>query len=895
MTPASLAPVMEPDQSLAAASEAPGAAAGSPLPFPVVGIGASAGGYAALLALLQNMPPSPGMALVVILHLAADEPSAADKVLQRATGMPVVQVAHTMPILPDHVYVIPPDRSLAMRDGHLLLDQLERSPGRPVAIDFFLRTLAQAHKERAIGVVLSGMGSDGTAGLACIKEMGGATIAQLPSDAEYGSMPHSAIESGMADFVLAASAVPAKLAELRDIADTIRRRALQGRALDGGPLDIGSETLVRDVLAVLRERTGHDFLHYQRPALLRRLERRLQVRGMPDLEGYHRLLQRDSSEARALLKDLLIGVTSFYRDPDVFDALGRLVLPSLFQPGRQAPRVWSAACSTGEEAWTLAMLLDAEAARSGEGRDWQVFGSDLDEYAIEVARAGAYPSSIVDAVPAQQLQRYFTLEAGQYKVRRTLREQVLFTPHNLLQEPLFSRLDLISCRNFLIYLNMEMHRQMLKQFHFALNPGGYLVLGSAESVDAAGDLFEPVDASHRLYRARPVARTPLAPAAPGRAALPKSAAGRRADADDGAGAAPHRRGRLFSFAEIHLHKAAELAPPSILLNADADIVHVSEQAARFLRAGGGEPTRELGALVLPELQLALRVALFQARKSGRPASTGPVRYQRAAAVCAVDMRVLPFRDAHAEGELMLVEFMELPGVVPETAPQAALHAAPEESVLLRQLDEELHHVRKQLQDTIEQAEASSGEMRVYAEEMQTTIETLRAGAEELERGREELMASRRELAADNRELRRRAQESAKAHDDLASLVASSGVATIFLDRDMRILRYTPRIADFFNVLPADIGRPLLHITNRLDYPHLAEDAGQVFNTLQTLEREVRSKDGRDYIVRVHPHRTATDRIEGAVMSFIEIASRHAGEAAQRANEQAGAAGKDVHG
>lgn len=855
------------------------------LPFPVVGIGASAGGYAALMTLLQNMPPSPGIALVVILHLAADEPSAADKVLQRGTGMPVVQVTHTMPILPDHVYVIPPDRSLAMHDGHLVLDQLERSRGRPVAIDLFLRTLATAHKERAVGVVLSGMGSDGTAGLACIKEMGGATIVQLPSDAEYGGMPRSAIEAGMADFVLAAGAIPAKLAELRDLANAIRSRALHGQALDGVPLDLGPwpEHTLGEVLDVLRERTGHDFTHYRRATLLRRLERRLQVRGMPDLAAYREVLRRDSSEPRALLKDLLIGVTSFYRDPEAFEALDRLALPALFQPGRAAPRAWVAACSSGEEAWTVAMLLADQAARSGEGQAWQVFGSDLDEHAIDVARAATYPLAIAESVPVAQLQRHFTLEAGEYKVRKALRDQVLFTRHNLLHEPAFSRLDLISCRNFLIYLNLEMHRHLLKQFHFALNPGGILMLGSAESAEAAADLFEPVDAAQRIYRARPAAHTPAASFVRAAREAPAPQQPIALDTDGGTPPAQRRR-RLFSFAEIHLHKAAELAPPSILLNADADIVHVSERAARFLRPGGGEPTRELAALVLPPLRLALRAALFQARRSGRQATSGPVSYEGTDGIHAVDMQVLPFRDPHAEGELLLVEFHEPLPDAADIADVAAAHAPLDDGALLRQLDEELRHARRQLRETIEQAEVSSGEMRIRAEEMQTTIEELRAGAAMLEHRGAELLSANQELAADNREQRLRARESSKAHDDLANLVASSGVATIFLDRDMRILRYTPRIADFFNVLPTDVGRPLLHITNRLDYPRLAEDAAAVFDTLQALEREVRGKDGRDYIVRVHPYRTTTDRIEGAVMSFFDITSRRAAEDALRASE-----------
>jgi two-component system CheB/CheR fusion protein len=849
----------------------------SRVPFPVVGIGASAGGYPALMTLLQNMPPHPGMALVVILHLAADEPSGADRLLQSATDMPVVQVTHTMPVLPDNVYVIPPDRSLAMRNGELVLDRLDRSAGRPVAVDIFLRTLAEAHREYAIGVVLSGMGSDGTAGLACIKEMGGVAIAQLPTDAEHGGMPRSAIESGMADFVLPAGEIPRKLIELRDVLCAIRRKACAGHRLDGVPLDMGPrpEVALRDVLEVLHERTGHDFTHYRRPTLLRRLERRVQVRGMPDLASYYRVLQKDSAEAHALLKDLLIGVTSFYRDREAFEALERMVLPGLFRSGAGPLRAWVAACSTGEEAYTVAMLLAGQAARhaegGGAGRDWQVFASDIDEHAIEVARAGLYPDTIAESVPEVQLQRWFTRHGDRFKVRKPLRDRVLFARHNLLHEPAFSRLDLICCRNFLIYLNREMHRHLLQQFHFGLNPGGYLMLGSAESVEAATDLFVPVDAAQKIYQARRVARPVHAPAAPAsvHVALGAPAAAGARDAVDPASSSM-RRGRLFSFADIHLHKAAELAPPSILLNADGDILHISEQAADFLRQAGGEPTRELVRLVPPELQLALRVALFQARKSGHQAGTGPLRYERAGRVHALDLQVLPFQDPHAEDGLMLVRFVALPDAGPEAA-QAP--AAPQDQALLGQLDEELRRTRRQLRETVEQAETASSEMRLYSEEMQATVEELRASVSELERSRADLLSANQELAATNLELQRRATDSAKAHDDLVNLVVSSDVATIFLDRDMRILRYTPRIAEFFNVIPADLGRPLLHITTRLDYPRLAEDAAEVFATLQALEREVRSKDGRDYIVRMHPYRTTEHRIDGAVLTFFDITQR----------------------
>ncbi|MEW6763800.1 MAG: CheR family methyltransferase [Pseudomonadota bacterium] len=844
--------------------------------FPVVGIGASAGGFQALATLLENMPPDPGMALVVILHLAADGPSAADKVLQRATDMPVVQVSHTTRILPGKVYVIPPDRCLRMNDGHLVLDQLERRSARPVAIDIFLRTLAMAHGEHAVGVVLSGMGSDGTAGLACIKEMGGVTIAQLPADAREAAMPRSAIEAGTADFVLPAGEIPHKLVELRDMSEKIRRRGLLDSTTDPGPLfDMGvhPRAVLREVLELLRARTGHDFSHYRRPTLQRRLERRLQVRGLPDLAAYYRLLQNDADEAQVLLKDLLIGVTSFFRDREAFAALDRDVLPGLLGSlaEEQTLRAWVAACSTGEEAYTLAMLL-AERVAGPEGwRRIQVFASDVDEHAIEVARAGVYPASIADNVSPEQLQRHFTRAGEGYKVRKALRDLVLFAPHNLLHDPAFSRVDLISCRNFLIYLNPEMQRHVLQQFHFALNPGGILMLGSAETADAAAHQFEPVDAVHRIYRSLPAAlRTAGGVVAP---PAPDIAPPQPAQAPPFA-----RRGRLYSFAEIHVHKSAELAPPSILLDAEANIVHVSEAAARYLRPAGGEPTRELAALVAPELRLPLRAALLQAHRGGRAARTGLLRHAGQGGKEAVDIAVLPFRDQHAEGELLLVQFHVHPGEAPGAA------ACDDDGPLAQRLDEELRQTRRQLQDSLEQLETASGEMRVYSEEMQTTVEELRARADEAERGREALASRQLELEADNRKLRKKAEEAAKAHDDLANLVASSGVATIFLDRAMRIVRFTPRVADFFNVIPADIGRPLADITNSFDDPGLAEDAAAVFDTLQPLEREVRGKDGRDYIVRVHPYRTTTHRIDGAVMTFFDVTERKRVEAAQRESD-----------
>lgn len=698
------------------------------LAFPVVGIGASAGGFAALATLLQNLPPAPDMALVVILHLPPDRHSSADRVLQCATALPVVQVAHTLPILPNHVYVIPPDRSLTMQAGQLMLGELVRTPGDRTAIDVFFRALALAHRENAVGVVLSGMGADGTAGLACIREQGGVTIAQLPADAEESAMPQAAIDAGLADFVLPAAQIPARLVALRRAGDAIRLRARAGlRHAPAGtaPFDMGPEPdrVLEKILALLHAGTGHDFRQYKRATLLRRLERRLQVCGLVDLPGYCSVLERDPGEVRALLKDLLIGVTRFFRDPDAFAVLERTVVPDLFR--RTAPeseiRVWAAACSTGEEAYSLAMLLADGAAALGRAPRFQVFASDIDVQALDVARAGLYPASIAADVPAARLQRHFTAENDGYRVRKALRDRVLFAEHDLLHDPAFSHIGLITCRNVLIYLNREMHRYLFDRFKFALDPGGYLMLGSAETTEDAAHLFVPVDAARRIYRvsapahagpqetetAQPVPGGPDA-AAP---ALPEPA--------------PPLRGRLFSFAEIHLQKAATFAPPSILVNAASEIVHIGEQASRFLQLAGGEPTRDIVALVAPELRLELRTALFRAGKSGEQAGTGPVRYRSPDGARDVDMTVLPFYDEGAEGQLMLVTFRDV------QAATAPLPAAAPDATLAETLGDELRQTRDKLRETIDQSDRAGAQMRTAHEELQTMVEELRAANQEL--------------------------------------------------------------------------------------------------------------------------------------------------------------------
>ena len=827
--------------------------------FPVVGVGACAGGLPALIALFGNLPPQPGMALVVVLHLGPDAPSAIDRQLQRATGLPVMQVIERVPLRPNQVYVIPPGRSLKMEDGYLIAGEPPHAPGMPMTIDVFLRTLAEAHAERAIGVVLSGEGSDGVAGLACVKKHGGVTLAQLPDEAGERGMPQAAIDSGMVDFVLPAARIPARLTEMRDVMHAVRRGGLQGDAPPELPLfDMGERHNERleAVLSLLHRHTGHDFRKYKQATVLRRIERRMQVRAVPDLPAYHQLLRQDAHEPDALVQDLLIGVTSFFRDHEAFNALEHAVLPHIFHdraPGDPL-RAWVTACSTGEEAYSLAMLL-AERAQYIDGAPaMQIFATDIDARAIAAARAGRYPDAIAADVAPARLARYFTIEDSDFRVRKLLRDRILFARHDLLHDPAFSKLDLITCRNVLVYLNREVRRQLLEVFHSALNPGGYLFLGSAESADLAPDLFVAVDRRHRIYQAQPAGQA-------GRRlmfALPRMEGGRtaaRAPAaaqDPGATNAP-------AWAELHQRTLALLAPPSVLVDGQGKILHAAEGAGAFLRFGGGEPSTQLLALAPPDLRADLCAALFQAHRSGKAAHTGPLRYRQDGAERAVSLSVVPVPDAGGGEGLQLVRFEAVEATV-----EAILGSAPR---------------------NLEQADTVNAELARANARLQASVEELRADIEEFEVHREEMQSRNEELYTVSAELQARAEEAAQANDDLSNLIASTDIATLFLDRRLRIQRYTPSVTRIVNIIAEDLGRPLADLSGKVDTARLLDEAVGVFASGKPIEREALSSDGCYYIVRIHPYRTARERIEGVVLTFFDISSRRKAEKALRESEQ----------
>ncbi|CAH0278468.1 MULTISPECIES: CheR family methyltransferase [Pseudomonas] len=857
----------------------------STLDFPVVGIGASAGGLQSIKLFFENMPQDNGMAFVIILHLSPDHQSVADKIIQESTRMPVLQVTETVPIEKNRVYVIPPARRLLMNGNNLEVVENDPQLGRHASIDLFFRDLAQVHRERAFCLVLSGSGSDGAVGLSRIKEQGGITLAQVPEDAEFDGMPRAAIETGMVDLVLPVVEMPQKLLDLWHNSREISLPAANDPELQSfasvSERDAAlAEQMLHDILILLRTGTGHDFKHYKRATVLRRIERRMQVTAQPDLGAYYRYLLSNPEETKALLGDMLIGVTNFFRDREAFEALERDIVPQLVgaavsaQPEKEEIRIWSAGCSTGEEAYSLAMLVNDQLQLEDSKASLQIFATDIDERAISFGRAGLYPQAIVTDVPPTRLRHYFIKEDEHYRIRKEIREKVLFAKHSLLSDPPFSQIDLIVCRNLLIYLDREVQREILQMFHFALRSGGFLFLGSSESADACHELFTPVDKRNRIFRAKTGTassrRTPTVP----RGGYVRSNISRQAP--------QNVVQRKLSFADIHQRALERYAPPSMIVDTNADILHMSESAGRFLRHVGGELSRNLLTLILPELRLEIRTTLFQVQQSGLAVKSREVPVKHEERRYKVSLEAQPYKDEESDGEFILVIFEE---VEVDPAQATATPLLQTESQVLSNLERELQRTKLHLQDTIEQSEISSEELKASNEEMQAINEELRSATEELETSKEELQSINEELLTVNYELKTKVEETDKINDYLTNLIASTDIATVFVDRSMRIKWFTPRATDIFSMLPVDTGRSLLDITHRLHYDNLASDAASVFESLNMIEREVSSTDKHWYIARLLPYRSSEDRIDGTVLTFIDITKRREAEEELRLGEE----------
>ena len=812
----------------------------------IVAMGASAGGLRALQAFFSAMPADTGAAFVVIVHLDPERRSELPALLGGRTRMRVVQVRDRQKLEPNHVYVIPPDRRLELVDHEIQATPFSEPHGQRSPIDLFFRSVADRLGD-GFAVIFSGAGSDGVVGVRAVKESGGIILVQEPSEAEYPSMPRAAIATGIVDVVLPVQQLAARLCDLI----RVKQAAAANPEVD--------DELLRRVLAHLRVRTGHDFTKYKRSTVLRRIARRMQVTRSSDLTGYYDYLRDNTDEAQALLADLLISVTTFFRDKEAWESLKKLALPHLFENRDPADpvRAWICGCATGEEAYSVAMLLLEEIGRHEVRPPIQIFASDLDARALSAAREGRYPAEIEADVNEDRLRRFFTREGDMYRVRQELRDIVLFAHHDLLKDPPFSRVDLITCRNVMIYLDRELQEQVCSTFNYALNACGYLMLGPSETADHPPALFRNLDRNARIYQTalKPGEKPRLLPRLLGpirvREYLPPLAP-------------PATPIGMLNDVIAHRRAIENLAPPSILVDENHRVVHLSESAGRFMQPAGGALTGDIVELVRPELRFELRSSLHRVFEQNMPTLSLaiPVRFNGKAHRVLIQVRAV---ENAPEGRLAMVIFVEGEEVTEKLA-----EAGQADDETVRRLTQELELTQARLRTVREESDAANEELRAANEELQSINEEYRSTSEELETSKEELQSINEELQTVNSELKLKLEAISRAHSDLQNLMAATDFGTLFLDSGLRIKRFTDRATDLFSITPTDEGRPITDFTSQLDDGALIKDARAVLSNLTPIRRELKSRDGKWYDMRMRPYRTVDDKIDGVVITFVDV-------------------------
>lgn len=827
----------------------------------IAAVGASAGGVEALRTMFRAARPGAGVAYVVQLHLDPDRASSLAEILARDCALPVETAAPGSPMAPDRVLVIPPGVVATIVQGRVVLTPDTGPKGEARQIDALFASLALDRGERAVGVVLSGFGTDGTLGVKAIKEHGGLTIAQGSNGttpAHHG-MPDSAIAGGLIDLVLPAQDIAAALATyagsfpaLAALTDEAARREEEKTRI------AAARAAINDVL---RREVGHDFSGYKEPSFLRRVQRRMQVLRLTDIEAYVERLRQDHDEALALLRDLLISVTSFFRDAEAFAELADHVIPRLFEGkgAADAVRVWVPGCATGEEAFSIAILLREYAAQRPAPPRLQVFATDIDEAALQIARAAHFPETQLDAVSPERLARFFTRAGAGRQVVREIRDICVFSAHSLIRDPPFSRLDLVSCRNLLIYLDSAAQRELFPVFHFALRPGGYLLLGSAESATQAPDLFRPVDKLRRIYQRRDHAPRPLRVTV---AAPPGLRTGARPTGRE-PGTDPPRSVRSAAEQAI----LERFAPAHVVVNREAEVIHFSGHTGRFLEAAPGQPTRSLLSLARRGLRLDLRTALADALRTRRPTTRSGLDPDQVGRPGAVSVTIEPLAGVDAAEPLLLVVFSE--AAAPAEAPATPVEGTAEAAAAVA--EQELRDTQERLQTLIEEYETAAEELRASNEELVSVNEELQSANEELETSKEEQQSVNEELQTVNQELQSKVEELDHANADLRNLFDATGVATIVLDRMLAIRSFTPAMTALFNLLPTDRGRPLADIAGAVDTGPLLLDARLVLGGGKAVERRIGSRDGRlHFLLRVLPYKAAAGTTDGVIAALVDV-------------------------
>ncbi len=841
--------------------------------FAIVGVGASAGGLEAFEEFFKHVTNDSGMAYVLVQHLDPDHPSMLTEILQRATGMPVTEAKDQLAVKPGNVYIIPPNRSMVIFNGTLQLSMPEKPRGQRMPIDSFLRSLAEDQGERAIGIILSGTGTDGTLGLRAIIGAGGVSLVQEPTTAKYDGMPASAIGAGYATHVMPPEKMPEALRSvMRHLAVTPQHTHIQTAT--------AAVCGINRILLQLRSSTGHDFSLYKKSTIGRRIERRMAQHEISDAEVYARYLKEQPAELQALFRELLINVTSFFRDPEAFDMLRNDFLPQLLagKPEGYVVRVWVAGCASGEEAYSIAILLRELMDETKRGFKIQMYATDLDEDAIAQARAGIYPPNIAQDITPERLRRFFVKDDAGFRIKKEIREMVVFAIQSVIKDPPFTRIDLLSCRNLMIYLEPELQDRLIQTFHYALKQDGVLFLSPSESIGSHHELYTPINRKWKIYRANHSVASPRTVLAGGLTWA--------ADKHDKDPEKVMQKAIGTNFAE--LAKSALLqsyAPASVVTDLKGNILYVYGETGKYLRPAPGQATLNVIDMAREGLQLELRSAIQRAANRDEPTLGRELTFGAKDDPHIVSLNVHGLHDAEAGGGLLLVSFQDLQievagknrkGAKMPPGKQASRSLS---AVHIEELERNLAYTRENLHATIEEQQASNEELKSTNEEMQSTNEELQSTNEELETSKEELQSLNEEMLTVNNELQSKIDQLAGMQNDMKNLLDNINIGTIFLDLQLNIKRYTREAVQVYRLLASDVGRPLNDIKSNIDGDDLLPDAQAVLDDLTSRERQLRTLNGVWYLVRIQPYRTLENMIQGVVMTFTDISQRVADEAA----------------
>lgn len=819
--------------------------------LPIVGIGASAGGLEALENFFAHVPADSGIAWVVIQHLDPTHKGILPELLQRATPMEVTQVKNRTNVKPNRVYVIAPNKDMSVLHGTLHLLEPAAPRGLRLPIDYFFRALADDRHEKAIGVILSGMGSDGTLGLRAIKEKAGLTLVQEPGSAKFDSMPRSAIDAGLVDIVAPVEVLPGR------IVDFLRR--IPGIIPPNQVLENKSQSGLEKIVILLRERTGNDFSHYKKSTLYRRIERRMGLHQIDTIANYVRHLRENPQELDLLFKELLIGVTSFFRDPAVWEYLKTKAIPALLEayPAGKSLRAWVPACSTGEEAYSLAITFKEVIDRvKPKGRfSLQIFATDLDQDAIDKARQGVYPPNIEADVAPERLARYFAANEKGYLVRKEIREMIIFAPQNIITDPPFTRLDILSCRNLLIYLGPEVQKKILPLFHYALSPHGILLLGTSETIASFSHLFKVLDNKLRLYR-RVDNPAPMAVVDfPTKfSVVPRDAP------EDREAPAPVDLQQL-----VDQFLLQNYAPAAVLVNDTGDILYISGHTGKYLEPAAGKANWNIYSMAREGLRQALTGVVNRARRQQVAVRLEGVKVDTNSGTQTVNVTVQAIDKPPALSGRVLLVFSDV-----ATPPAGKTSRKTAAGATHRTLEAALQRAREELQTLREEMQSSQEQLKSANEELQSTNEELQSTNEELTTSKEEMQSLNEELQTVNAELQSKVDDLSRVNNDMINLLNSTEIATIFLDGELCVRRFTTHATHLFKLIQGDVGRPLSDVVTELDYPQLQQDAQEVLRTLVFSDKLVHTHDGRSFKVRIMPYRTLDNRIDGVVITFTNI-------------------------